>query len=370
MKQKNITTRAEILQRLSAVQCLELLQLMPDDTLLELAGRYFETLTDSEILRSHENSAPNIGKDHVKIASDRAKRPLNAFMAFRCYYLKIFPDVQQKDASGFLTLLWGKDSARNKWALIAKVYSFVRDEIGKDKVSLSTFLGLACPTMGIVQPSEYLETFGWTIVNEEDGPKILCRDEAKSSAIVEQSDANFDYFPSTEMELLSTLVRVGYFPDQGMDLIERMGSNQSGIMTTRGNKFNLPVSYTKEKADFIQIIRDDPIQATKDILGECYDDYTIRELGVKTHNVGNVETISHLSMEREYQDPSLFYNYASTHQGIGLPVFEENVLHFDGIPENESYDINNPFDLDEMLGHTQSEGERSEYAVSDVLSSN
>ena len=34
-------------------------------------------------------------------------------------------------------------------------------------------------------------------------------------------------------------------------------------------------------------------------------------------------------------------------------------MRFDSLPENESYDIDSPFDIDEILGITQSEGERS-----------
>jgi hypothetical protein len=273
------------------------------------------------------------------------------------YYLKLFPDFQQKTASGFLTTLWNKDPFRSKWALVAKVYSFVRDEIGKDKVSLAYFLSLACPTMRIIDTSSYLAALGWILREDEGGSHKLVQDE--STAILEPSSSQSQDFPSTEIELLSTLIRVGYFPDQGVDLMERMGANQNGIMATRGTRYTLPVSYTKEKIDFINTIRTDPVQATKELLGDCYDEEVVHFLGVKSHNVEDVDSITHLTMQREYQDPRLFYNYSVSHSGFGIPGIDDPVMRFDNLPENESYDIDSPFDLDEILGLTQSEGERS-----------
>lgn len=210
------------------------------------------------------------------------------------YYLKLFPDVQQKTASEFLTTLWHKDPYRNKWALIAKVYSFVRDQIGKDRVSLAYFLGLACPTMGIIEPSAYLSTLGWFVQEDDSGSQRLIHDG--SSAILNQSSTLLSEYPSTETELLSALVKVGYFPDHGIDLVERMISSPSSIMATRITKHTLPISSTKENLDFINTVRSDPIQATKEILGDCYGESTIQGLGVKSHSVENIDSISHLSM--------------------------------------------------------------------------
>lgn len=38
----------------------------------------------------------------------------------------------------------------------------------------------------------------------------------------------------------------------------------------------------------------------------------------------------------------------------------EPILSFENLPENETFDIDSPFDLDKILGHVHSEGERSE----------
>ncbi|KAM4064854.1 mating-type protein MAT alpha 1 HMG-box domain-containing protein [Hirsutella rhossiliensis] len=354
-----MTTRAEVLHHLSFVRSDILLNFLSDDAIFQLASRYYESTTEADVLTPVATAAAPRATGQTKdVSCDRAKRPLNAFMAFRSYYLKLFPDVQQKTASGFLTTLWHKDPFRNKWALVAKVYSFVRDQIGKDKVSLAYFLSLACPIMSIIEPAAYLNALGWFIQEDDAGSKKLVQDE--SSATLDQSSSLSSEYPSTEIELLSTLVEVGYFPDQGVDLVERMGSSHSGIMATRAAKYALPVSYTKEKMGFIDMIRSDPIQASKDILGDCYNENTIRHFGVKSYNVENVDSITHLSMQREYQDPRSFYDYSVSYAGMDIDGSNEPVMRFDNIPENETFDIDSPFDLDKILGQSQSEGERSE----------
>nr|ALH25003.1 MAT1-1-1 [Ophiocordyceps sinensis] len=355
-----MTTRNEVMQRLSSVRADVLLNFLTDDAIFQLASRYHESTTEADVLTPVSTAAASRATRQTKEAScDRAKRPLNAFMAFRSYYLKLFPDVQQKTASGFLTTLWHKDPFRNKWALIAKVYSFVRDQIGKDKVSLSYFMSLACPTMTIIEPAAYLNALGWCVQDDDAGSQKLFQDE--SSANLDQSSLLSAEYPSTEIELLSALVNIGYFPDHGADLVERMGSGHSGIMAPRAANCTPPVSYTKEKIDFINTIRSDPVQATKEILGDCYDKTTIKLLGVKSHNVESVDSITHLSMQREHQAPRFFYDYSVSYAGMDFGGSNEPVMNLNNLPENETFDIDSPFDLDKILGQSQSEGERTSH---------
>jgi hypothetical protein len=96
-----------------------------------------------------------------------AKRPLNGWMAFRCWYLLIFSTWQQKEISGHLTKMWQADPFKGKWAIVAKAYSTIRDKAGKAQAPLSTYLQLVCPFIGIISPTEYMEVMGWTITDSE-----------------------------------------------------------------------------------------------------------------------------------------------------------------------------------------------------------
>ncbi|PHH90961.1 hypothetical protein CDD83_2089 [Cordyceps sp. RAO-2017] len=352
-----MTTRAEILQRLSLVRADVLLDLLTDEAIFQLASRYFESTSEADVLAPMDPAA-SLAPEQAKDASgDKAKRPLNAFMAFRSYYLKIFPDVQQKTASGFLTTLWHKDPCRNKWALIAKVYSFVRDHLGKEKIALSFFLGIACPTMKVIEPAKYLESLGWAVRDDDTGSQKLFQD-ASIDSLAQPASISAE-IPSTELELLSSLIEVGYFPNQGVELMDKMNSNHSGIMTTRDAKYTPPTSHTDEKIDFINTIKNDPVRATREIIGDCCGEDIIQLFGVKSHNVENVDSISHLSMQREYQDPRTFYNYSTTFERMDFGGPDEPIMGFNNLPEHETFDIDSPFDLDEILGHSHSEGERT-----------
>ena len=91
------------------------------------------------------------------------------------YYASLFPSLQQKDRSGFLTYLWQTDPFKAKWAILAKAYSIIRDTIGKENVPLEKFLAINGPLLGIVEPTNYLDFLGWEIATDDDSQTILRR---------------------------------------------------------------------------------------------------------------------------------------------------------------------------------------------------
>lgn len=109
------------------------------------------------------------------LRNSAAMRPLNAFMAFRAFYSKIFPFKQQKDISGWLNRLWKDDAFHSKWTITARAYSIIRDRVGKENAPLDAFLELVCPHIGIVPPILYLPVMGWSIPNSEPGQTELVR---------------------------------------------------------------------------------------------------------------------------------------------------------------------------------------------------
>lgn len=73
-----MASRSELMQRLAVLPTYELLRLLTDDTILEIASRCFTVGAQASImtppLTANEPETPPV---------DKAKRPLNAFMAFR-----------------------------------------------------------------------------------------------------------------------------------------------------------------------------------------------------------------------------------------------------------------------------------------------
>ncbi|KAG6210263.1 hypothetical protein E4U35_005600 [Claviceps purpurea] len=349
-----MTSRAELMQQLLKLPTSVILQCLEDKTMLDIASRYFTSTcqSDQPSISPGFSSTP-VGshlKSKVKTSGKAKPASVNAFMAFRSYYANLWPEQQQKISSGCLTSLWNKDPCRNKWVLIAKVYTFVRQQVG-DKISLGYFLQYACPVMGIVEPQAYLSVMGWSI---EQPSQRLIQDEAVAN-IVQSQLAAFEC-PSTELELLSALVNLGYLPEQGVDLIDKLSTNSIGIMTTRNPRLTLPVSYTPEKLNFMSKIKSDPVQATRDLLGDTYCDLTFQSIGVASYDVENLDSINHLPMQIELLDPRYYYNYSSSY-----PQFDMNTaptMMLDHISEHESFDIDNPWDVDVMLGQSQSGGQR------------
>ncbi|KAL6795055.1 MAT1-1-1 [Trichoderma sp. SZMC 28012] len=364
-------SREELEKHLSVLRSEDILRLLRDDTLLELANTYFASLG----MRSKQNEVKEPASMDTSPSSfmnqqpgepspDKAKRPLNAFMAFRSYYLRLFPEVQQKTASGFLTTLWNKDPFRNKWALIAKVYSFARDQLGRDKVSLSYFLNVSCPIMKIIEPSIYLSAFGWSVEDETGTPKLLQAGSGSSIQIIDSDD-----YPNTENDLLAAIVNVGYLPDDSINLMERMNASSSGIMTTATTTATAaaaatatattPVASTTEKTDFMKVIEADPFQAAKELLGTHYEEKRVPALGVKSHLVDDLNAVNHLPLQFAYPDPRQLYNYAYT-SSTATQQYQTEMpqMGYFGMAENDTIDVDNPWDIDKMMGYQENEGER------------
>ncbi|KAF5000883.1 hypothetical protein FGRMN_1492 [Fusarium graminum] len=239
--------------------------------------RLILALFGTELLITGEETPP--AHDKRFGGSVRAKRPLNAFMAYRTYYMRLFPDIQQKTTSGFITQLWGRDPRRNKWALIAKVYSFIRDQIGKSRVNLASFLAVACPMMKIIEPVVYLRTLGWMKNIDDDGNLSLSQNVAMMSANLE---ALLDHqHPVTEIDLLTDILTAGYFEDVSQHLLVRLWASQNGLMTpssaaigdavNNGESVYEVVPTTPEKLSFISEVHENTCHAVRDLLGADLD---------------------------------------------------------------------------------------------------
>ena len=92
------------------------------------------------------------------------------------YYSTLFAHVQQKDISGFLTFLWQTDPFKAKWSILAKAYSVIRDQNGKENAPLDHFLSINAGFVGIVVPASYLDMLGWEISADVDGQILLRRE--------------------------------------------------------------------------------------------------------------------------------------------------------------------------------------------------
>ena len=91
------------------------------------------------------------------------------------YYSTIFLTFQQKEISGFLTILWQNDPFKAKWSILAKSYSLIRDSQGKANAPLEKFLTINGPFIGVIEPAQYLEALSWEIAVDKDGQTVMRR---------------------------------------------------------------------------------------------------------------------------------------------------------------------------------------------------
>ncbi|KAL8722245.1 MAG: hypothetical protein Q9225_001232 [Loekoesia sp. 1 TL-2023] len=122
-----------------------------------------QSYQDGNIAKAKKDNPP------VKNAKGKNTRPLNSFMAFRCYYAVLFDEFEQKIISTYVVFLWQHDLCKAKWALAAKAYSVIRDQVGKEHAPLDAFLMLVAELLGLIEPQHYLAVMGWEISVNEAG---------------------------------------------------------------------------------------------------------------------------------------------------------------------------------------------------------
>lgn len=213
----------------------------------------------------------------------------------------MFRGVQQKEVSSYLTLLWGKDPFRNKWVLLGKVYSFVRDEVGKAKAPLGDFLAITCPLMGIIAPAEYLRLLGWVQTQDGNGNSMISQDESIAQATI--LGLEDQHHPNTELELLGDCIRIGYLPGHGKALMAKLASKSNAIMTPSSGLFNNESVVTSKIFD---AVFSDSVGVAADLLGLCRDS-EIFDNGIEVlsmdHDIQRSKSAVASFMPGPFQDP-------------------------------------------------------------------
>ncbi|KAJ8110709.1 hypothetical protein OPT61_g6517 [Boeremia exigua] len=115
-------------------------------------------------------------------APEKTKKALNAFVGYRCYYILIpvFKPWPMKKLSNLMGVMWEADPNKSLWSLLTKAWSAIRDQIGKDKAPLHTFLQIMCPYLNIPSPEKYLTAGGWTLTADDDGNPRLSKGPSPS----------------------------------------------------------------------------------------------------------------------------------------------------------------------------------------------
>nr|DAB41639.1 TPA_exp: mating-type protein MAT1-1-1 [Thielaviopsis musarum] len=183
-------------------------------------------LVYAESITPDSPSTPQDSLDEEKV-----RRPLNGFIAFRAYYQKIFTHLPQKSISTFITQLWKSDPYQSRWMLIGRLYSFVRDTIGKSNTKLSEFLQIAAPVMCTPKPEEYLLKLCWVMNSTDDCDVTFIQDRVGLRKYLRASKKQFA--PTSEQELLNHCIVRGYLPEFSDGLLTKLAQNNNIIVPTQ-----------------------------------------------------------------------------------------------------------------------------------------
>ncbi|KAH9868249.1 CDK-activating kinase assembly factor mat1 [Plenodomus biglobosus] len=147
---------------------------------------------------------------------EKAKKALNAFVGFRCYYISIpvFKSFPMKLLSQPIGMIWEADPNKSLWSLMAKAWSTIRDQIGKDNAPLDQFFGIVCPFLNMPTQETYLELHGWTLTVNKEGVPSLSRDESFEPAPV-RSEATET--PLSVEDIITYAKNKGYAADYVTD---------------------------------------------------------------------------------------------------------------------------------------------------------
>ena len=109
------------------------------------------------------------------------------------------------------------------------MYSFVRDEVGKDNANVADFLAIACPIMLIVPPESYLHALGWVQARDSSGHAYITQDRNTAQAFITAIENQPS--PATELDLLVQCTQAGYMAQCSDVLIEKLANKLNTIMS-------------------------------------------------------------------------------------------------------------------------------------------
>jgi Mating-type protein MAT alpha 1 HMG-box len=129
---------------------------------------------EQQIRGNLRNLKENYGKLIDGTPNHIGKKTVNGFMVFRSFYNGVLGPIPQKFKSAAMKKLWNAATVyQPAFMLLGKAYSIIRDQVGKDKAPMERFLALISKEVGIIQPRDVLDAFGFERITGLDGTDIV-----------------------------------------------------------------------------------------------------------------------------------------------------------------------------------------------------
>jgi hypothetical protein len=268
--------------------------------------------------------------------------------------------MTQKDASSLLKMLWAKDPWKHRWALVAKVYSFARDEMVHQKLTLSHFLDTACPIMELPDADCYLDTLGWSMFHDENGHLTGSQERERVVEGLSRLGNLLNPPPNTELELLTMCIANGFGGVDGPQLVAKMSCKDNMLMavdpegcvriTSEQN------SALQKKLTLYEAIRNDPTSVAANLMGvdrmnvtadvvyvnDFHQpiDFSLGQRHAATATNPNTSQLEHAYAMNEIVDNTLTHRYA---YHLPEPQIRDNTL-FDLCATDDMPEYHDPFE--------------------------
>lgn len=199
-------------------------------------------------------------------------RSLNSFMVFRSrcalpmvtqiydaelssgYVAGLFPKIPQKKKSPFISEMWVSEPLKAQWEVMARAYTFLRDNFDLPDLTLAEFTGRAAVQFGIPAPRAYLAMLGWEIQTSWANGKLeyilSCRREPGSFTLDIECISMEDLIKPYRKDPNVPLQECGQWPLENAIAIKKVYADEDPInlvVSDDGVFENLDVEWTFEE---------------------------------------------------------------------------------------------------------------------------
>nr|ANW09610.1 MATalpha1 [Stenocarpella maydis] len=198
----------------------------------------------------------------VKAQDQPAKKGVNGYMMFRSAMQALFETYSQRQRSEFIREMWAKEPHKTTWALIAKVWTFIRDNSGGYDNILQYTAG-AIEETRLTPPDRWFRAYNFWLVRDNMGT-ITARQRSAPTSLPAPREL-------TDVELMFRVLKRGLPVKDPVQLLDQLARSQKHYIAFCRHDPTAPNG--KLETNFFNAM-DDPLTAVPFIMGLSPTDST------------------------------------------------------------------------------------------------
>ncbi|KUI72760.1 Mat- sexual cell fertilization-promoting factor [Cytospora mali] len=258
------------------------------------------------------------------------KKGVNNFLLFRRMAMMLFHNLPQSERSPIIRVMWEKERHKSSWALMARVWTFIRDNSEYDNIW--QYLCCAIDLIRTVPPEAWLATYNMLLVEANDGSMTL-RQYAEPACIRAPRDLS-------DFELLKGVVMRGLAVEDPEGLLRKMLQHANHLMTITTMAAEVSTDDTAKADDaFVNSMTYDPIATFAELLGLPANANAF-DFGVNVIDVEDVTNFDDSLVNSIGNHTHLRYQFANSTAHIARP--DSGSLDLGSQEANTTFDLGVP----------------------------